>query len=183
MHMIATNPVGLNLLGSRYFWAAFLIFIGTLLMVGQLFDFSVPLFRIVVTTILVTAGVQLVLKASNLQPSPQRQPYQQTVLLGAGEKHITTANVSTRYYTVLGSQILDLRDLSPDRPLYLEVNTLLGEAHLYLPRFSSIQIRNTTFLGRAKGVRTAHKAQSSEPPLLTLDAHTVLGSLTVHPSS
>jgi predicted membrane protein len=183
MYMISTNPMGINLLGSRYFWAAFLIFIGTLLMIGQLFGFPIPLFRIVVTTILVTAGVQLVLKASNLPSSLQVRPDQQTVLLGAGEKHITTDNVSTRYYTVLGSQILDLRNLTPDSPLYLEVNTLLGEVHLYLPRFSSIQIRNTTFLGRAKGIRNINQAQSSGQPLLTLDAHTVLGSLTVHPST
>ena len=175
--------MSLNLLGSRYFWAVFLIFIGLLLVAGQLLDFAVPLFRVVVTTILVTAGIQLVLKASSVQDSPQSRAHQHAVLLGAGDRHVTAENIGSHYYTVLGSQILVLRGLSLSQSLSIEVNTLLGEVHLYLPRFSNIRIRNTTFLGKSNGAKHANEAQLSEQPVLTVDAHTVLGSLTVYRSA
>lgn len=173
--------MNLNLLGNRYFWAVVLITIGSLLTLGQVLSFSIPLFRILVTTILVTAGLQLVLKSVNIQPVAEGQP-SQTVLLGAGEKQITAANLRNRYYTVLGSHILDFRNLTLTASTQLEVNTLMGEVHLYLPEVYQTYVRSTTFLGSDKGTEGLGEfsTQNRDVPSLIIDAHTVLGSLTVH---
>lgn len=168
-----SNGLTFNLFSNRYFWAVSLIFVGLVLMIGQLFNVSIPVFRLIVTAVLVTAGLQLILKALKIPANGDRF----LLLLGAGNTKINSGNIRPRYYTILGSHILDFSNLKLSQSRHINIHTILGETHLYLPSLTLTQIHNTAFLGKTTGAKdVAHNAEAT----LKLNTHTTLGNLVVH---
>jgi predicted membrane protein len=176
--MLAITTKSLNLLSNRYFWALLLIIIGVSIVLVQLLNVPISVFRLVVTTVLVTAGIQLVLKSANFKPKLAR-PSKQSLLIGSGTNIITQNRVKSRYYNILGSQILDFRSLNPAQKLTINIHTLLGETHLYLPSVPKVQITSHKVLGSIAGNISSGSVNDTNPVLL-LDLHTVMGNVTIH---
>jgi hypothetical protein len=167
-----------NLLNSRYFWAFVLIGIGGLLLMAEFYRFSVPVFRLIVAIVLVTSGLQLVLKAANFRPKIKNRS-DQALMIGSGKQVILPPQVKNRYLNLLGSQVLDFRHLHTTSAFNIEVTTVLGETHLYLPRFPGIQFISRSWLGKvsgSKGFGAGPEADSS----LTYRLNAILGNITVH---
>lgn len=176
--MLAITTKPMNLINNRYFWALLVVVTGLSLSLVQVFEFAIPVFRLVVTIFLVTAGIQLILKSTNFKSKVSR-PTRQSFLIGSGTNVITFSKVKSRYYNVLGSQIIDLRSLNPARKLTINIYTWLGETHLYLPAIPTIQITSHKQFGHITGSLSFERGESANPKLL-LDLHTIMGNVTIH---
>lgn len=176
--MLAITTKSLSIVNNRYFWALLLIVIGLSLGLVKVLDVPIPVFRLVVTIILVTAGIQLMLKSTNFKSKVSR-PAKQSLLIGSGTNIITFSKVKSRYYNVLGSQILDLRSLNAAHKLTINIHTWLGETHLYLPSVAKVQITSHKLFGHIAGDLSSESAESANPNLL-LDLHTLMGNVTIH---
>lgn len=176
--MLTITTKSLNLVNNRYFWALLLIVIGLSLGLVKILDVAIPVFRLVVTIVLVTAGIQLILKSTNFKTRVSR-PAKQSLLIGSGSNIITLSRVKSRYYNVLGSQIMDLRSLNPSHKLTINIHTWLGETHLYLPTVPKVQITSHKLFGHIAGDLSSENSGSANPNLL-LDLHTMMGNVTIH---
>lgn len=185
----------MNILLNRSYWAILLIILGLLLLISQFLAFTLPVFRIVIAILLISHGIQLIMKARNgKKPNQTNGEMNNGVTLSDQTMDFQEVPDQKRHQVLLGSQKLKFKHGAIQENTTLFINTFLGESEVLIPSSLSYQVKASTFLGTIAtpsgtvpsigntNFKNTEKADQPDGPFLTLITHTELGKLEVIPT-
>ncbi len=166
---------------TELFWGALLILFGISILIKVLLGIDIPIVRIFVALLLIYAGVSLV-----IGQLPQYS--KESILFQKAE--LKPEKLESMYTVALSSATLDFSAIRLKKPQSVKVNTILGTTKIKLNKslptellvnasFANALLPNHDKISFSGKYRYQIPPDSTETPLLKLEANVVFGNLEI----
>jgi predicted membrane protein len=175
----------MEILFSRVFWGIFIIIIGLSFILTTVWNIKLPIFRILISLLIIYVGVSLLIgafsgKSSKSWNSDTTQFFHSAAFAPDDE------TLSKEYTTVFGSQTINLSKLDPKRDYNLETNSIFGSTRVVVPAHFNLRVKASTAFGSVSlpdggsavlGDNTfVHKGNPDSAYTLFIEGNAVFGS-------
>lgn len=121
-----------------------------------------------------------VVPAANIALVPSAPTPRATAILGSVERRGQLAARASGALAVLGSVVIDLRDVSmPPGVSTLEVSAVLGSVEIIVPPNLAVESAGASILGSFEGIQRVPRDPDPELPVLRVQGRAVLGSIEI----
>lgn len=184
----------MRILTRRYYWGGLLILGGFLLLINQFYDIEIPVFQILLSVLLISAGIELLIShqknSSGMQDPVDDYSREQTTLFSSGESSVNDNSFPRQFNIIFGSRVLHLENLDLSKgDVFIQVNSIFSDCQVFIPQEINFSFNQNAVFGSTRspgggntsfGQKTTRsKGFTKEKSTLHLEGNAIFGSIRV----
>ena len=172
---------------SKLFWGILIIFIGISIIINHVFKVDFPLFKVIISLVIIYFGVSLLLGSFNFKSGSSGD---QSSVFTSQNYAPDLIDQNQEYNSLFGSSKIDLRDTNFEaNNIEIEVNAVFGSIKLYLPENVKVRIKASSAFGSVRskehqqdgiGDQEFSDGSKTSDVEVTVKANAVFGSVRIY---
>jgi len=173
-------------MNPKVFWGVIIVFIGLYMIFNGLFKFNFPVFKIILSIVIIYFGFKLLF--GSFGKTNFDKPGEYNAVFSSRNFNIPNIGEDSEFNVVFGNSTIDLRNAGFNAPnIDLEVNSVFGNTTLLLPKNVDCKIKESAVFGTAitpdgsmaSFGDTKYNSDNNQSTKLNIEANAVFGRVEV----